>query len=237
MPSIHLNFVDSTSLYIKRNRDKMEDLTFVSANFQLCGRGRLGRTWQSEAGKNLLFSICIKNKELINKYEKLSIATAVAVYNALKELGLKYVSIKWPNDVYVKGKKICGILLEKFTYGSYIDFLIVGVGLNVNQKEFDCDATSIILEKQFYQIRDVKAKVYAQIKTLFKEIENGNNEYLTIAKKKNYLLRKKVYAYLPNSNEKVLVKVLDINDDNSLKVLCDGVEYNLRSGEITFHKD
>ena len=46
-----------------------------------------------------------------------------------------------------------------------------------------------------------------------------------------------MYAYLPNSNEKVLVKVLDINDDNSLKVLCDGVEYNLRSGEITFHKD
>jgi BirA family biotin operon repressor/biotin-[acetyl-CoA-carboxylase] ligase len=117
------------------------------ADFQGEGRGQRGATWHSERGMNILISIfleldnlSVKNQTFISKF------VAVSIYDALKTLGLQ-PKIKWPNDLLINGKKICGILIENQFTGHQIKSSIIGIGLNVNQVVFEIDKiTSLTLE-------------------------------------------------------------------------------------------
>ncbi len=133
MQHLHFDELPSSNDYAKAHFRELEDLTFVSASFQSAGKGRLGRRWSAHKGENLLFSITIKNRPMIDSGPFLSLVAAVAVTSALEEEYGVHASIKWPNDVYVNGRKVCGILLE--AEGS--DCLVIGIGINVNQTEFD----------------------------------------------------------------------------------------------------
>lgn len=238
MKFIHLKNVDSTSTFLKRNYLKYKNFTFVSADCQTNGHGRMGRVWHSEPKNNLLFSVLIKDKTLINKYGFLSLASASVILSVLYKLKINDVSIKWPNDVYVKGGKIAGVLLESISKDSELEVLVLGVGINVNQTQFTNDlihpATSLCVEsKKRYSIQRIKRIVYKNFLKMFKDIKKGNQTYLSIAKNNNFLLNKDVFAEI--GKEKKLVKVIGINDDNSLKILVDGIEKSLFAGEITFH--
>ena len=117
--------------------------TVVRAVAQTAGRGQRGNTWEAEAGKNLTLSILVKPAQ-IKATEQFLICRAVSV--ALVELLDRvlpqelHAQIKWPNDIYVGDKKICGILIENSLTGNVIDRSILGIGLNVNQREFRSDA-------------------------------------------------------------------------------------------------
>ena len=229
--------IDSTSTYLKKNYLENENMTIVSALKQLDGHGRMNRKWISNEGENLMFSILIKDKDLINDFSSLSLASAVVIYNALNKLQIKNVSIKWPNDVYVKDKKICGILLESVSYDGEIKALVIGVGLNVNSifdnTQLENTATSIYKETNTkYELNVIKDIVYNELDCVLSN--NNFNNYLEVVRKNNYLKDKEVYCEI--NNKKELVKVLDINDDNSLKVLLNNKEINLISSEISFHK-
>lgn len=232
---IDFDSIDSTSSYIKRNYQNLDNLTFVSALFQSNGRGRTNRKWDSTSNNNLLFSLLIKDSKIIENYRKLSLISAVSIYKVLRSINIDNVMIKWPNDVYVDNKKICGILLEGISYDNKIQAIIIGIGLNVNETNFDSynlnDATSIFNVTNIkYNLNEIKEKVY---ETLIEEINKNDDSYLKIAKENNYLLNKEVYALIDNN--KVKVKVIDINNDNSLKVIYNGKTINILSGEITFH--
>ena len=136
MKLIHFDVINSTNTFLKDNYHNYQHLTFVSADSQTKGKGREAKKWLSEKGKNLLFSVLIKNEKLIEKYKTLSIVCGYSVLEVLMDYGLSNISIKWPNDVYVDDKKICGILLEAVSKQE-IEFLIVGIGINVNQKNFE----------------------------------------------------------------------------------------------------
>lgn len=234
----HFETIDSTSSYIKKNYKDLDDFTFVSATHQTNGHGRYNRTWHSKKGENLLFSLLIKDKQTITKYSSISLSIAVMIFNILKSLNIDNVSIKWPNDVYVKDKKICGILLESISYNNEIEALVIGIGINVNASTFDESiidtATSIFLEtKDLIDINVLKEKIFTQTIETIKNIEFDTN-YLKTARDNNYLKNKSVFATI--NNEAVLVKVIDINEDNSLKVIANNKELNLYSGELTFNK-
>ncbi len=125
--------IDSTNAYCKRNAESLGDFCFVWALEQTAGKGREQREWVSPKGENLLFSILIKGQDLLKKKEKLSLFAAMGVASFLRdELALEGVAVKWPNDVYIKGKKAAGILLE----GQLPSYLVIGIGLNVNQASF-----------------------------------------------------------------------------------------------------
>ena len=114
---------------------------FVYAGYQTAGRGQTGNGWESEADKNLLCSILLpadKNLYFLN------IAVSVAVIRLLGEP----FTIKWPNDIYYRDKKISGILLENAIVGSEIKYSIAGIGLNVNQTKFISDAPNPVSLKQ-----------------------------------------------------------------------------------------
>lgn len=233
---IHFKNIDSTSTYLKRNYSTLDNLTFVSADYQESGHGRMNRKWVSNKNENLMFSFLVKDPELIEKYSSLSLASAVAVYKTLIKLNLKNVSIKWPNDVYVGDKKICGILLESISEED-IKCVVVGIGINLNSN-FDGELKNIATS--YYQethkhisLKKVQRIIYKNINKVLKELKANNIDYLKLANEYNYLKNKTVYAeYLGN---KVLVRVLKINQDNTLKVLLDGQEKDIFTGEITFH--
>ena len=122
--------------------------SIIVAEYQTGGRGQLGNVWESEAGRNLLFSIvlypdCIQaNQQFI-----ISQVTALSVCRTLSEY-IDNVKVKWPNDIYWKDKKICGMLIENDLMGSVISKSIIGIGLNINQEIFTGDAPNPISLKQ-----------------------------------------------------------------------------------------
>ena len=233
MKTIHFETIDSTNTYLKENYEDLDNFTFVSADFQSAGRGRNNRNWKSEKGENLLFSLLIKDKALIDKFSSLSVISAFSI---IKALNLEHLSIKWPNDIYYKDSKLCGILLEAVTRNE-IECLIVGIGLNVNQRDFVGEykrtPTSLYqITKQINDIEQLKQSIFNQIYTDFMNVKEGYDFYNDI-KEYDYLKDRKVYAEI--NNEVKQIKVLGIDSDYSLKVKQDNKTYNLSSGEITFH--
>lgn len=233
MKTIHFETIDSTNTYLKENYEDLDNFTFVSADFQSAGRGRNNRNWKSEKSENLLFSLLIKDKALIDKFSSLSVISAFSI---IKALNLEHLSIKWPNDIYYKDSKLCGILLEAVTRNE-IECLIIGIGLNVNQREFvgEYKRTPTSLYKITNQTQDMrllKDKIFNQLYNDFMKVKEGYDFYNDI-KEYDYLKDREVYAEI--NNEVKQIKVLGIDSDYSLKVLQDNETYNLSSGEVTFH--
>lgn len=234
----HFSKIDSTSAFLKCRRFSLRNFTFVSSDFQTDGHGRLGRTWHGGCGENLLFSVLIKDKTLTENFSSLSLCTAVSILKTLNEFGFDNACIKWPNDVYADNKKICGILLESVADEGKITSIIVGVGLNVNAKEFKGEfftpPTSMFLQTgEEFPLSVVKAKVYKNLKKELLLLKKGKSDYLKIARQFNYLKDKKVATEINGEKKELVVK--DIADNNALLCLVDGKERLISSGEITFH--
>ena len=141
---------DSTNLWIKRlAKEGASEGTIALAEFQSAGRGRLGRSWEVPEGTSVMMSILLRPKFEPQYAPTLTLVMGMAVAKAVKSLGFD-VSIKWPNDVVVSHKKICGILTEMGVRDGKIDYAVIGVGINVNIKEFPEEmadkATSLYLE-------------------------------------------------------------------------------------------
>ena len=142
--------IDSTNLWIKRlAKEGAPEGTLALAEFQSAGRGRLGRSWEVPEGTSVMMSILLRPKFEPQYAPTLTLVMGMAVAKAVKSLGFD-VSIKWPNDVVVSHKKICGILTEMGVRDGKIDYAVIGVGINVNIKEFPEEmvdkATSLYLE-------------------------------------------------------------------------------------------
>ena len=139
---IWLDKTDSTNEEAKRQISTLDNLSVLSAFEQTSGKGQRGNSWSSDAGKNLTFSIVMKygcgtipEIRAIDQFV-ISEITALAVVELLSAYGIE-AKIKWPNDIYVGDRKICGILIEHSVRDRMLSSSIIGVGLNVNQTEFD----------------------------------------------------------------------------------------------------
>ncbi len=124
--------------------------TVVIADHQTSGRGRLGRSWVSQPGSNLLFSLVLRPGLARESAGLLTFFSAVFIARALEKATGQQVECKWPNDILINGKKCCGILLENSFSLNKLDFSVVGIGINVNQREFEGEladrATSLFRE-------------------------------------------------------------------------------------------
>lgn len=125
--------IDSTNTYaVRLARDGAPEGTVVIADEQTGGKGRLGRTWVSPPGMNLYLSLILRPPASTGEAPQVNLLAAVAVADAISEMGGFAPSIKWPNDVLVEGKKVCGILAEMQTESGALQSLVLGVGVNVN---------------------------------------------------------------------------------------------------------
>lgn len=123
--------------------------TVVVANEQTAGKGRRGRVWESSSGDNIYMSILLRPDIDVNQASMLTLVMAYSVAKVMRKAGFPSAQIKWPNDIVLSGKKVCGILTEMFTKDTDIDYVVVGVGVNVNTKRFSEEiadtATSLYL--------------------------------------------------------------------------------------------
>ncbi|HOH70506.1 MAG TPA: biotin--[acetyl-CoA-carboxylase] ligase, partial [Paludibacteraceae bacterium] len=139
----HIAETTSTNDVLKKMllKNALEEGFTVVADFQTAGRGQAAKKWESERGKNLLFSTVFYPSDVpIQQQFLFSKAMALGLRSALTELLNEEVRIKWPNDIYWHDKKLCGILIETSVSGGFMTQVIVGVGINVNQTQFVSDA-------------------------------------------------------------------------------------------------
>ena len=150
-----LKSVDSTNEAARRHISDIDNLSVLSALEQTEGRGQRGNSWSSNVGENLLFSIVLKfspedssqtflearDQFVLNEIAALSVVNFLSYHEIIAQ-------IKWPNDIYVGSRKICGILIENSLRGKHVSLSIIGIGLNINQRNFDVNLpnpTSMVL--------------------------------------------------------------------------------------------
>ena len=147
---IFLKSIDSTNNEIKRLAAKGEESgTVVAAEIQTSGRGRFGRQWESEKG-GLYFSFLLRTDLPPGNIASITLAAGYAVCLAVREYTGLDARIKWPNDIIIENRKLCGILTEMSAQSDRLDYIITGIGININNTEFPDDikhkASSILLE-------------------------------------------------------------------------------------------
>ena len=226
---LHFQEIDSTNTYLKNTYKLLSNFTFVSADYQSHGKGRNDRTWTSEPGENLMFSFLIKDENLIKQSPIISLLSAVEVAKVIETYKIKGVSIKWPNDVFINDKKVCGILAE----GQLPDYMVVGIGLNVNQKTFPSDlrrpATSLCLElNKDTSVDELKDKLFPSIVNSLGNLDlNSSLEYF---RNHNYLLNKRVRVLV--NNQIFIGEVVGIDNSFCLQIATHDMLLHVDSGEI-----
>ncbi|GFI01148.1 biotin--[acetyl-CoA-carboxylase] ligase [uncultured Phocaeicola sp.] len=177
---IHIPETDSTNNYLSKLSDKetVPEFTVVQSDFQTAGKGQRGNSWETEKGKNLLFSVILYPTFLEARQQFiLSQLVSLSIKEELDQW-TEDISIKWPNDIYWKDKKICGILIENDLTGTHIARSILGIGININQKTFISDAPNPISLKQItgqeYDTASILKAVMQRIKSYYSLLKQGD---------------------------------------------------------------
>lgn len=225
---IHLEEVTSTNLYLRSlsNIKTLTDGYAVYADFQSAGRGQKGNSWESEKGENLMFSTILYPVGL--KADRPFIVSQI-ISLAIKDVLERYttdISIKWPNDIYWKEKKITGILIENTIMGDEVDKIIIGVGINLNQENFISDAPNPVSLKQItgysYNVKDILVQVIERMLFYYEKLQSPE---IIRALYKQSLFRKEGLHLFADANTTFIAQIYDI-EDSGLLVL------KLESGEI-----
>ena len=158
----------TSSLLRELYEDSLPHMFTIRADYQTAGRGQAGNSWESERGKNLLFSTLLRYPEVdASEQWRLSMLVAVAVREAIveamrregDEVRGEEIKIKWPNDIYYRDKKVVGILIENTLSGRNIAYTIAGIGVNVNQTKWLSNAPNPLSLKQItgkeYNIEEI----------------------------------------------------------------------------------
>lgn len=231
MSYIELEEVDSTNDYVKRNMDKLQNLSVVRCNYQTNGRGRNGHNWSSKSNEDLLMSILVKDFKKSQDLHKMTQIVACSVAGLLDRYGIK-AKIKWPNDVYVDDLKICGILVEA-VYQPDLKGVVVGIGLNVNSINGDY-ASMKMKTGQNYPIKSIMIAMITYFKIYYNLYQQGSyDKILEYANDIAYLKDKQVeyqdygLVTFTRLKEDGLVEFIDVNKQ----------VHSILINEISLHKE
>lgn len=232
------NEIDSTNLWIKRLvREGAEEGTLAVSEFQSAGRGRLGRSWVAPAGSCITMSLLLKPDFEPQYASMLTLVMGLSAAQAVSEMGVE-VSIKWPNDVVVSRKKICGILTEMELMGMEIKDVVIGIGININLAQvaegLENTATSLYLET---------GKIYDRNEIIGRVLAHFEENYEKFLETRDLSMIKEDYhRLLANLNQPVRVLctepyegiALGINDQGELLVRReDGSVTAVNAGEVS----
>ena len=233
---IHFNTLESTNDYLKQVGNDVVEGTVVISEEQTKGKGRLGRVWESKVGDGIWMSIILKPDIMPYKAPFITLIAGASVVKALNNLGVN-AQIKWPNDIIINNKKICGILTELSAEIERINYVVLGIGMNVKNEDFDSElknkATS--LYKEGYELHrvDIVKEIFYQFELLYKKyLDNDKEEVLKICRDNSAILNKDIYII--RNDEKELVKCIDINEEGNLVVKnSSGQVKEIISGEVS----
>lgn len=222
---IHIDETDSTNRWLTVNCTEGQAPCVVVADYQTAGRGCGTNKWESERGKNLLYSMMIHPTEIpVNKQFVVSMAVANSIAKVVRNhvesacdastLNTREVCVKWPNDIYVGDKKICGILIENRLQGGVIKDSIIGVGLNVNQLSFVSDAPNPI------SLANITARLFDR-EALFQELlEAFDEEWADLERVHGRYLQqlywRKGFHHFRNAWGELTAKIFTVETDGHL---------------------
>ena len=221
VPLIHINETNSTNNYLQSlcSKQKMEELTVVVADFQTSGRGQRGNSWESDPGKNLLFSTVIF-PEFLEARRQFLISQVISL--AIKEELDTYttdISIKWPNDIYWKEKKICGMLIENDLMGRNISQSIAGIGININQETFHSSAPNPVSLRQItgkeFDLFEILKNIVLRIQSYYSLLKKGNTESI-VCQYEMSLFRKEGMHRFKDANGEFLARIIRVEPEGRL---------------------
>ncbi len=237
----YLPRVDSTNSEAKRRvRAGCPEGLVVVADNQKAGRGRMGRGWLSVPGKGLYFSVVLFPKHLpMNKVALLTPLTAVAVCRAIIDMTGLPVALKWPNDLFLKGQKVGGILLEAGGEADSVRYAIIGIGINVNLTQDDIPSDLAQIATSLYLSggskvarRKLLQKVLSSLDTYYvQSVNEGPESFLSEYRRLCLTLGRPIKFVWQNHTWSGVAQ--GINDDGGLIVKLDNQEtLVLRSGDV-----
>lgn len=232
--------IDSTNTEGKRLAEKGAGHgTVIQAQIQTAGRGRRGRSWSSPKGAGLWFSMILRPDVSQESAPVITLAAAMAVVKAIERLPGAKPQIKWPNDVVMSGKKVCGILTEMSPRKEGVDYIIVGIGINVKQQAFPPDVilTATSLEQELPGVSVCNEMLLSAV---LEEFEHYYEKYLQTMDVSLFL--DEYHDRLANKDKQV--KVLDprgvyegiargINQRGELLVEREGTLITVNAGEVS----
>lgn len=238
---IHFDSINSTNTAAKKfARDENAHGLVIISEEQSNGKGRLGRQWVSPKYKGIWMSIILKPNLMPQEAVKLTQIAAASVSASALEIGIKAL-IKWPNDIVINSKKVCGILTEMSAELSDIHYVIVGIGVNVNidkdefPEELKDTATSLKIESGNEVNRNIlTAKILNNFEKLYNRFvaDNDMQSSLKICRENSAILGREIIIIRSNKNTTALA--LDIDEEGRLIVKsADGSIEKLVSGEVS----
>jgi BirA family biotin operon repressor/biotin-[acetyl-CoA-carboxylase] ligase len=216
--------------------------TVVIAELQLAGRGRLGRRWTSPAGKGLLFSVILRPTLPMSRAHMLTIVAAVAAARGIEAQTEASVRIKWPNDLFVGDRKAGGILLEVAGEQDVVEWVIVGIGINVNTEyaelPVDLRRTAVSLKMATGEPVDrseLLARILLALETAYKEAQkHGFDRALSEFRQRDYLLKRSVSVQTREGS--VIGEATGIDNQGALLVQLPHRHIRrFHSGDVTLH--
>jgi BirA family biotin operon repressor/biotin-[acetyl-CoA-carboxylase] ligase len=217
--------------------------TALIANSQSTGKGRMQRVWHSPAGSNIYTSIILRPEITPARAPQISILAGVAVADVLESYCPDRIKLKWPNDVLINGKKVCGILSQMKTIVSEVDFIVLGIGINVNisynefPKEICNIATSLAIETgREISRQELIISLYENLAKWYKQLlQDGfgriKEKWLSISP----MIGQTVQVMF--QEEAVSGKAIGLDEDGSLILLAPGnKEFKVSAGDATIVK-
>ena len=223
---------DSTNNRAKENHTSPDGSLFI-AEAQNHGKGRLGRGWDAPAGVGIWMSLLLKPNLAPSEVTQITLIAGLAVCRALGH-GAK---IKWPNDIVIGSKKVCGILAEMSAEINMVNYVVCGIGINVNIPSFDGElskkATSLLIETGETHTRaQIVQRVLTEFEILYTDfLENGLKNILPEYKPLCVTLNRDVQVVY--KHETIIAKAVDIDENGSLIVEKDGERITVSSGEVS----
>ena len=221
MKIVKLNATTSTNSYLRSYTKELspEGDVLVWAIEQRSGRGQRGAYWEAQPGKNLTLSVFKRVEALpIDKSFYITMATSLAVFEALEALGLQQLSVKWPNDILAGRKKICGVLIESIIRNG-LTGVIIGVGLNVNQVHFSKapNATSIALETgRYFDLEEVLNLLIQKFYKYVERIVSGAFESLKAEYESKLFRKDKASTFESPSGERFTGIIKQVSETGKL---------------------
>ncbi len=229
--------INSTNLYAKKLiHEGAQEGTVIVSDIQLSGRGRKDRTWSSPMG-GLWFSIILYPQLPPEKGMIVTMTASVAVAQAIKEITGLNPNIKWPNDIMLNNKKVCGVLTELDAEIDRINYSIIGIGINVNN-EIAEDLKDIAIS-----LKSIFGDQISRVKLLQSILKFLDENYLKLAEKDNKIIRELWLSFaniigreilVNDEKEKISGIVIDVDDSGCLILDTDKGQVRIVSGDITF---
>lgn len=235
---IHKESLSSTNDMAKELAYKVPDGTVIVAEEQTKGRGRMGRSWFSEKSSCILTSVILKPQTRPEKTVALTQVAALTVVKAIEEVCSVKTKIKWPNDIILNSKKVCGILTEMSSEIDVVNYIVIGIGINVNCTEFPDDlkekATSLQLElEKPVDRKKLLASLLNNLEIYYKEYEEKGFESLRPLILENSITIGKEVRVIYTDRE-IRGQAIAIDKEGKLVIKTEkGEEIALLSGEVS----